>query len=253
MSVSTSIGLPVKKAKGTERIPMKEPKRKDTSTFTVVIVALALMLLGSGAAGGDYALTWGYVGGGGGQSTGGGYGLLGTVGCFGQDDLQMTNADLRFSLEPQTNGRIRIGYSTLRGDAPRSIALHVNLGSATVQSPADVLTREPVFNAFLDYIYSNPAGYVLGDGHPLAHPSGPGVPNFGTGLSQFALNMACFDPTGNQAPGPASSTNLITLQLHGSGTTTVTLGPDTTRGGSYAQQGQTVNLPMQVQVNVTPP
>ena len=63
--------------------------------------------------------------------------------------------------------------------------------------------------------------------------------------------MACFDQTGNQTPGPVSSSNLITLQLHGSGATTVILGADTTRGCSYVEHGQTVNLP--IQLNVTLP
>jgi len=221
------------------------------STSALLMVALGLMLLSSSQTWGQYALVWGYAVGGGGRSTGGAYTLFGGVGCFGHTDLQMADTDARFTLQCPGNGQIRIGYSTMRGDAPRSIALTVNLGSATIQSPADVITKDPAFNGFLDYAHTYPAGYTLGAGHPLANASGPGVPDFGTGLGQFAINMACFDETANQSAGPMSSTNLITLQLHGSGPTTVTLNADTTRGGSFLERGQTVNLP--IHVNVTLP
>ncbi len=215
-----------------------------------VLLASVLTVLTPPAARGQYALTWSAHTAGGGRSADGGYVLIGAIGSFGEADLQMADTDVRFSLQYQGNGQIRIGYSTIRGDAPRSIALHVNLGSATVQSASDVLSKDPAFNGFLDYIYTNPAGYVLGAGHPLANPSGPGVPSFGTGLSQFAINMACFDQTGNQAPGSASCANLITLQLHGNGATTVTVGADTIRGCSYVEQGQTVNLPLWLNVTL---
>ena len=228
---------------------MKDSELKRKSQSTVMITALGLVLLGSCNAWGQYSLVWGRVVGGGGQSTGGAYVLFGGVGCSGQTDLQM-DTDVRFTLQHQGNGQIRIGYSTMNGDAPRSIALNANLGSATVQSPSDVITTDPAFNGFLDYAYTNPAGYVLGAGHPLANQSLPGVPNFGAGLSQFAVNMACFDESGKQAPGPISSTNLITLQLHGSGSATVTVGADMVRGCSYVERRQTVNLPLQLNVTL---
>lgn len=227
---------------------MEDSELKRRSTFVLMMTALGLMLLGSVKAWGDYSLVWGRAVAGGGRSTGESYVLIGGIGSFCQADLQMTYSDARFTLQDQGNGQIRIGYSTIAGDAPRSIALNVNLGSATVQSPSDVVSTDPAFNGFLDYVYTHPGGYLLGAGHPLADPSSPGVPNFGAGLSHFALNMACFDETGNQTPGPAASTNLITLQLHGSGPATVTIDADTTRRGSFVEQGQTVNLPLQLDV-----
>jgi hypothetical protein len=232
--------------------PIAAQLHQGTLTFRVILWTYCLLLLLPLVAWGQpYALTWSAHTAGGGRAADGGYALVGAIGCFGETDLQMADTDARFTLQYQGNGQIRIGYSTIRGDAPRSIALTVDLGSATVQSPADVLTKDPAFNGFLDYAHTYPAGYVLGAGHPLANASGPGVPNFGTGLGQFAINVACFDETANQSAGPMSSTNLITLQLHGSGPTTVTLDADLTRGGSYMAGGQTVNLP--VWLNVTLP
>jgi hypothetical protein len=230
---------------------MKDQEWKRRPTSALSMAALGLMLFSASQVWGQYALVWGYAVGGGGRSTGGAYALFGGVGCFGENDLQMADTDARFTLQYQGNGQIRIGYNTIRGNAPRSIALTVDLDNATIQSPADVISRDSAFNGFLDYAHTYPAGYVLGAGHPLANASGPGVPNFGTGLGQFAINMACFDETENQAPGPMSATNLITLQLHGSGPATVTLDADLTRGGSFLEQGQTVNLP--VWLNVTLP
>jgi hypothetical protein len=219
-------------------------------TRITIFATVLLLLLIPAAAHGDYALTWSSVTNGGGRSTGEGYVLIGGIGCSCRADLQMADTDVRFSLRDQGNGQIQIGYSTINGDAPRSIALNVNLDGTSVHSPSDVVTTDSAFNGFLDYIYTNPAGYVLGAGHPLANPSGPGVPSFGAGLSQFAVNMACFDETGSQAPGPVSSMNLITLQLHGSGPATVTIDADTTRACSFAEQGQTVNLPLHFNVTL---
>jgi len=231
------------------RLSAVHPCDKNKTPLTTFVAGLAV-LLASAAAHGQYTLTWSSVPGGGGRSTGGGYVLIGGMGCFCQADLQMSDTDARFTLQYHGNGQIRIGYSTIHGDAPRSIALNVDLGGATVQSPSDVITTDPAFNGFLDYVYANPASYVLGAGHPLANPSLPGVPNFGAGLSQFAINMACFDETGGQTRGPVSSTNLITVQLHGSGSTTVIIDADMARGCSYVEQGQTMNLPLQLNVTL---
>jgi hypothetical protein len=58
-------------------------KRFTITGLTAVLVALALLLIVSTAlaqTGGDYDLSWSTVDGGGGESHGGGYGLMGTAG-----------------------------------------------------------------------------------------------------------------------------------------------------------------------------
>ena len=223
--------------------PMAADPYQTNRLTQITLAGLLAFLTPLVARGQPYALTWSAHTAGGSRAAGGEYAVIGSIGCFGQADLQSADTDVRFTLQYQGNGQIRIGYCTIRGEPPRSIALQVNLGSATIQAPSDVITTDLAFNGFLDYLYTNPAGYALGAGHPLAARSVPGVPDFGAGLSQFAINMACFDQTGNQTPGPASSANLITLQLHGSGATTVTVDVDMLRGCSFVERGQTVNLP----------
>lgn len=195
----------------------------------------------------QYSLEWASPVGGGGYSTAGSYQLIGSVGCA---CVAAWIRDVEFTLQHIGNGQVRIGYTTNNGDAPRSIALRVNLGYATVQGPSDVISYDPAFNGFLDYAHSFPSGYLLGSGHPLADLSSPGVPDFGTGTSAFAVNMACFDETGNQSLGPVSSSNLLTLQLHGSGSTTITIDTDTARRCSIVEQAQKVNLPLQLNVTL---
>ena len=65
--------------------------------------------------------------------------------------------------------------------------------------------------------------------------------------------MAVLDPSGAQSPGPASTPNLITLQLKMgfSGLTTVTISADTLRGPASGVVGSILasNLPITVQVD----
>jgi len=100
--------------------------------------------------------------------------------------------------------------------------------------------RIPRSNGFL-IIFIRTRQLRIGRRHPLAAASLQEC-EFWYGLSQFAINMARFDKRKPDA-GTASSTNLITLQLHGSRSTTVTIEVDMLPGCSFVECGQTVNLP----------
>lgn len=150
--------------------------------------------------------------------------------------------DIVFAMEDIGEGRVRISYTTNHGALTRSIALSVTLDSGYIIDETDVKAKAPEYNGFMDYAHSN-SDYQLGDGHPLAAPDAPGVPDFGIGIGAFSINMARFDENGHQAFGPASANPLIDLQLHrGGGNALVTISEDTLRS-SFADSGLTTNLP----------
>jgi hypothetical protein len=124
--------------------------------------------------------------------------------------------DIKFTVEDIGNGQLKISYVTYNGARPRSIALSVDLGDATIVKNPDiasiVISLKDEYNCFMDYAHKVGASYSLGAGHPLAAPSAAGEPDFGGGgVSQFSINMVSFD--GNQGPGPASANPLVILQL----------------------------------------
>lgn len=137
--------------------------------------------------------------------------------------------DIIFTLLDIDSGQLRIGYRVPEGVAPCSIALNIQLSNgATIISATDVLSYDPAFNCFMDYAQFIGAGYTFGTGHPIADTAGPGVPDFGTGISVFSINMASYNDDGLTMP-PLSATDLVTLQLYGTGTTNVTISKDTLR------------------------
>jgi hypothetical protein len=152
--------------------------------------------------------------------------------------------DIEFTLTDNGSGRLEISYETYNGFRPRSIALSVDLGDATIGQGA-VLDHEEAYNCFMDYAHDTGASYDLGQGHPIADDDAAGVPSSGT--SEFSINMASFDQGRNQNPGPASASNLVTLELTegASSSTVVTVGEDTLRNSF----GDVVtNLPQTVTV-----
>ena len=150
-------------------------------------------------------------------------------------------------------GKLRIGYHSPDGDAPRGVSLRVSCSDGAVvdlAATAAAKSWDPAFNIFVEYAYSYP-NYMVGDGHPLANATEPGA--LTTDASRFAINMGVLDLTGGHKPGPVSTPNLITLQLKMgfSGMTTVTISADTLRGPASGVIGSVLasNLPIRVQVD----
>jgi len=138
-------------------------------------------------------------------------------------------ADVVFSVSDAGNAQLKISYTTTGGDLPQCIALRVSLSDgATVAIPH--VASHLAFNTFIDWAYSNAAGYGIGMGHPLAMADGPGA--LTASASVFSICMCVLDPSGNQGAGPASADPLIILQLE-KGTadyTDITVAADTLRG-----------------------
>ncbi len=149
-----------------------------------------------------------------------------------------------------TGGKLQIAYTTSDGDLPRGVALRIAAdGGAMVDSAAAVVV-DPAFNAFIDWAYSNPLNYAVGDGHPLAKFDMAGA--LDADAADFSVSMGVLDPTGNQGAGPASTTNLITITFKNipAEGSNVTISGDTLRGPASGVVGSvlTSNLPITVKV-----
>jgi hypothetical protein len=161
-------------------------------------------------------------------------------------------AAVNFVAEDAGSGQLKISYTCDGGEEPRGIALKVTLAgnNGHIESEADVISMEAAYNTYIDWANSNPAGYAVGDGHPLADPAGAGVVTFPA--SEFSICMGSLDETGNQLPGPGTCANLITIQLHGDAddNVSVTVDADYSRapdgGGGGGAVGSTLdtNLPL---------
>ncbi|MCK5616675.1 hypothetical protein KAR91_83210, partial [Candidatus Pacearchaeota archaeon] len=159
--------------------------------------------------------------------------------------------DVEFFVTDAGSGQVEISYMTFGTDTKlRSIALEVVLTGATITLAPDINSivtyKNPGFNCFMDYASSyNPAD-PLTAGHPLAAYRVAGVPDFSGGdETQFAINMAYYNPADNTDYAPGSSTipvSLIKLQLTGTGTSTVAVDKDTFRGSTFVNKSMTTNL-----------
>lgn len=99
--------------------------------------------------------------------------------------LMITKKDLGGS-------KVAIGYSASSADCiPAAFALQCTLTGGTV-SPSSVLSFSNVFNAFPDYIYSNPMGYYFGVGMPLAKLNTAGA--LTNSAAAFSICMSAFVP-----------------------------------------------------------
>ncbi len=148
-------------------------------------------------------------------------------------------AVVTFTAEDIGGGQLKISYTTTEGDLPRGIALRIEItGTGTIDEDA-MVAHDPAFNTFIDWAYSNPSGYVVGNGHAMANPAGPGVlpPGFHTLAS---VCMGVLDEGGNQVAGPATADPLITLQLVGIGSASVEITADTLRGPDSGVVGSTL-------------
>jgi hypothetical protein len=159
-------------------------------------------------------------------------------------------ADVDFVATDNGDGSFTISYSGL---SPRGIALAVStdgttVGDATLGENGDVLSSDAAYNCFMDYASINPATYVLGAGHPLADPTAAGEPAYPA--SVFSVCLGALDEGGNQNPGPASSADLVTIQLSGTFPSVVDIDEDTFRGAVVGDAALITNLPIQVTVTL---
>ncbi|NLH16353.1 MAG: hypothetical protein GX455_07230 [Phycisphaerae bacterium] len=158
-------------------------------------------------------------------------------------------AAVNFTATDAGGGKLQIAYTTTDGDLPRGVALRISCGDGAVLDIAAPFVADPAFNTFPDYAYSNPLNYAVGNGHPLAKSTEAGA--LDADASDFSISMGVLDQTGNQSAGPATTTNLITVQLKGVGCpTTVTISADTLRGPASGVVGSVLssNLPITVEV-----
>ena len=145
-------------------------------------------------------------------------------------------AAVSFFAEDNGDGSFTISYTTTDGELPRGIALTISCTDGATCDPADgFVSADAAYNTYIDWAYSNLSGYEIGDGHPLAEMAGAGA--LAAPASEFSICMGVLDQDGNQAAGPASSANLITLQLSG-GPCEVTIDVDALRGGVVGEGGQ---------------
>lgn len=148
------------------------------------------------------------------------------------------------------SGKFTIAYSTTDGDKPRGVALWISCSdgaTADVVATSAAKSWEPKFNTFIDWAYSHPLEFGFTPdkqtGHPLALLSAPGALADVDAVSEFAVCMGVLDNNGAQAPGPESTTNLVTIKLN-KGTadqTTVTIRANTLRGPASGVVGSVLN------------
>jgi hypothetical protein len=162
-------------------------------------------------------------------------------------------ANVNFTATGDVMGRLQIAYTTTNGDLPRAVALRVQCGNGGTVDMTSAVVVDPAFNAFIDWAFSNPLNFEIGNGHPLANANQAGA--LSANASEFSICMGVLDQLGTQRAGPASS-NLIVVQLRvlGDGGS-ATISEDTFRGGVVGdiggivgENGQklTTNLPITV-------
>jgi hypothetical protein len=122
-----------------------------------------------------------------------------------------------------------------------------------IEVVADSLSTD--YECYIDYAYSNPSGYDIGVGHPMAKTTGPGeatLPAYEASVCMGRLESSTPGPN----PGP-SSDDLITLQFAedpcdpcADGNYYVKVEEDLTRGGVVGSVLST-NLPITIEVQAT--
>ncbi len=159
-------------------------------------------------------------------------------------------AMVNFTATDAGSGKLQIAYTTTDGDLPRGVAMRISFSDGAMVDFAAPVVVDPAFNTFIDWAYSNPLNYQVGNGNPLALPTAAGA--LTADAADFSVSMGVLDQAGGQAAGPASSANLITIQLKSIPVagTTVTITGDTLRGPASGVVGSvlTSNLPQTVVV-----
>ncbi len=161
-------------------------------------------------------------------------------------------ATVNFTAVDATGGKLTIAYTTTAGDLPRGVALRLTLSDAAVVDTTAAVVVDPAFNAFIDYAYSHPLNYAVGAGNPLAKATEAGA--LEADASDFSLCAGVLDQNGGQAAGPASTTNLFTIQLKSIPVagTNVTISGDTLRGPASGVVGSVLNSNLPITVKVMP-
>ncbi len=124
-------------------------------------------------------------------------------------------------------GVLKIDYNLASREVLRGLALKLTRtsGDATVHASGDVVVTP--FNTFIDYAFSNPTGYDVGVGHPIANPAAAGVATLPA--STFSISVGFLDPAGYQNGVAANGT--IIVKLTGTRDSCFDIELDTLRGG----------------------
>jgi len=168
-------------------------------------------------------------------------------------------AAVNFSAADAGGGVLAISYDTTDGDLPRGIALKVEVTDGVVQiagaADAAASAIEAGFNTFIDYAYSNPVDFAIGDGHPYAKVGEPGA--LEADAAAAVITMGVLDEDGDETKGeagPASAAPLVNVLLGGAPGTTVsvTISADTMRGPDSGVVGSILasNLPITIDVQI---
>jgi len=131
------------------------------------------------------------------------------------------------TLTDNGGGSITIGYTGAAEDIA-GVSMIVSLsGDGNLADCPDAVAAAP-FNANIDYFNANlPAAIVLGDGCPIGAVGAAGLP--AAGAQSFAISTGVLlDPPAGAA---AAGGDIATIQLSGTGCTTVSLSEDIDRGG----------------------
>ena len=140
-------------------------------------------------------------------------------------------AVVEISATDNGDSTVTIGYNCTEGELPRGIALAIARTDGDAVAESAVV--DPVYNTFIDWAYSNLEGYDVGMGHPFADPTAAGVATLPA--ADFSLCMGVLDQGGNQAAGPGSLANLVTITFSGT-SGTFSLDVDNLRGGVVGSQ-----------------
>ena len=135
-------------------------------------------------------------------------------------------AQVDVTITDNGGGSITIGYSGASEDlAGVSMIVTLSGGDGALADCADAVQNGP-FNTAIDFYHTTGGTPVLGDGCPVGAVGSPGLPTFPA--TSFAISTGVLlDPPGG---APAPSGDICTIQLSGTGCTTVTLMDDNDRG-----------------------
>lgn len=146
-------------------------------------------------------------------------------------------ADVAITATDEGDGQLKISILPSGGAVVRGVALKLsNTDGAVIDAVADVVATQ--FNTFIDYAYSNPVGYDVGEGDPIADPDGPGVATLPAGT--FSLSAGYLDQGGDQGGVEVESFFDVFFDITVDSTIDIEL--DTLRGGVVGDNLGTVTV-----------